>query len=632
MPGIQLVCFGPYFPPAGAQALRKMQPEVNMSIVHHMIMFGGRRRSSWPTSSTPAMGASGCNNGNIMYAWARTGQTTPLGLNFDDVQSSSAGFKVGPGTNYEWIVLQIHYQQLNPKPVPDRSGVILSFESNPPKRPLDVQLMASWRIRIPPAVKMDECVACKVTRPGTAVAWRNHAHRLARDIYSEHFDVNGQLIDGQLGFKSAMEAQIFRVMPQQHSFSAGDTLLLHCNYDATSVRDRTTYMGADERTHEMCNQYFMVTDGMDLACTTPALSPERSFTSTYDQSTSKMAARGLGQVTGLAHDPASSRIYAIHRASNNFFSKTTIPTAAIIAFSYKGAVLAEICSDTFIVPHGLSIDHHGALWATDVSMHMIFRINPNGEGTVESAARACAIELTLGTRGKPGKGATMFDKPTDVAVHPVTNEVYIADGYGNSRVAVFSYEGTYLREFGSAGKEEGHFHIPHSIEIDKRGLLYVADRENSRVQIFDADGTFRSSWLSRASTSVSRAPYGRHCSSISYHKDLDLFVLAEGDNVVIRTPSGCDISQSQSPIRWPHDALILPFAGKNKNGLASDADYAVYVAELDGKRLSMYRKGSTGVGGGSSPYGRQLAAEEGGAAELETKLMAARNGSTYKIR
>lgn len=246
-PGIQLLCYGPYHPPEGARSLRTMMPEVNMSIVHHMIMFGGRSGIRYPRGSKPQLSPSLCNNGNIMYAWARTGQKTPLGLDFADVESEGDGFSVGPGTAYEWIALQIHYQQLAPVAVPDISGVRLGFATVKPLRPLAVQLMASWRIRIPPLVKMDECVACRVTRSGTAVAWRNHAHRLARDIFSEQFRPDGSPISSSVGLISAMEPQIFRVMGEQHLFSAGDTVLLHCKYDASDVHDRITYMGVDER-------------------------------------------------------------------------------------------------------------------------------------------------------------------------------------------------------------------------------------------------------------------------------------------------------------------------------------------------------------------------------------------------
>ena len=136
--------------------------------------------------------------------------------------------------------------------------------------------------------------------------------------------------------------------------------------------------------------------------------------------------------------------------------------------------------------------------------------------------------LALGTPRVPGKGANRFDKPTDVAVHPRSREVYVADGYGNSRVAVFSYTGQYLREFGEAGSGPGQFRVPHGLAIDKRGDVYVADRENSRVQVFTAAGTHKATWVSRVATAVGRQSFTRHVSSVFYHEGLDLFAVSAG--------------------------------------------------------------------------------------------------------
>ena len=95
-PGIQLPCYGPYYMPAGAKSLRKFMPQVNMDIVHHMIMFGGKGgRQNEPVGNTHR-----CYQGSIMFAWARTGQITPIGLDFADSQLEGDGFAVGPGTKF----------------------------------------------------------------------------------------------------------------------------------------------------------------------------------------------------------------------------------------------------------------------------------------------------------------------------------------------------------------------------------------------------------------------------------------------------------------------------------------------------------------------------------------------------
>ena len=604
-PGIQLPCYGPFIPPAGARSLRHLLPRVNMGIVHHMIMFGGKgQQPPWTRPGSSHL----CYQGSIMYAWARTGQTTPIGLDFADTNLEGDGFAVGPGTNFEWIALQIHYQQLGTRAVVDNSGVQLSFAREVPVRPLEIQLMASFRLRIPPRVKMDECVACRVTSGGVAVAWRNHAHRLARDIYSEHFAKDGTAYP-KLGLLSSQLPQIFRVLPESRRIDTGDTVLLHCEYDATGT-DRVTYLGADERTHEMCNQYLMATTDLRLNCNADRTVIDGSFSSKFDTadaalrlgSTAHAAAAplqgtGLGEIAGLAVDEASATVYALHRAANRFDSTSPIAGPAILAFTYGGELKGVLASGIFTVPHGLSVAPDGYLWATDVKRHQVLKIDPKGAGTVV---------LTLGANGLPGSGRAKFNAPTDVAVHPHSGKVYVADGYGNSRIAVFAPDGTYLTEWGRGGASSGAFRVPHSIVIDRRGDVFVADRENARVQVFDANGNYKAEWVSRVSTAGARYPYSKHVSSISYHPLLDVFVVTEGDAVQLRTPSGCTLVETEGGLKWPHDAVLVP-AATAAGGVAPNrsvvshggAQFALFVAELAGKKIKRYNAATITAGDGT---------------------------------
>ena len=284
---------------------------------------------------------------------------------------------------------------------------------------------------------------------------------------------------------------------------------------------------------------------------------------------------------------------------------------AILAFNYAGGIKGALCRKIFTVPHGLSIDHKGMLWATDVKLHQIMRIDPNSKSVDGSSMGR--VTLTLGTRNSPGRGSTQFNKPTDVAVHPTTNEVYVADGYGNSRIIVFTYEGKYVREWGAYGTTDGRFHVPHSIAIDRRGDVYVADRENSRVQVFESGtGRYKSQWLSRVASSPQRTVFSRHVSSISYHPVLDVFAVTEGDGVTLRTPSGCPLVQTDGNLRWPHDAVLVPSAAlagggatvPNRSAVAHEgAQYALFVAELQGKRIKRFNSVGGVDGGRVDPYG-----------------------------
>ena len=105
--------------------------------------------------------------------------------------------------------------------------------------------------------------------------------------------------------------------------------------------------------------------------------------------------------------------------------------------------------------------------------------------------------MTIGTPGfaTPYQSGDPFHRPTDVAIDPNTGELYISDGYGNSSVHKYSPDGKLLFSWGKAGTDPGEFNIVHNIATDKDGWVYVADRENHRVQIFDSNGRYETQWV-----------------------------------------------------------------------------------------------------------------------------------------
>ena len=154
----------------------------------------------------------------------------------------------------------------------------------------------------------------------------------------------------------------------------------------------------------------------------------------------------------------------------------------IMVFSREGKLLRSFGKGLFDSPHGLRIDPEGNLWAADSGSHIVVKLSPQGR-----------VLMVLGRRGQPDLAKERFDRPTDVAFG-ANGDVYIADGYGNSRVVKYSKDGDYLGEWGKKGVDQGEFNTPHGIITDKTGRVYVADRENFRVQIFDADGKFLEQW------------------------------------------------------------------------------------------------------------------------------------------
>ncbi|MBI3851375.1 MAG: hypothetical protein HY298_14025 [Verrucomicrobia bacterium] len=132
--------------------------------------------------------------------------------------------------------------------------------------------------------------------------------------------------------------------------------------------------------------------------------------------------------------------------------------------------------------HHIKIDRDGNVWLADVGLHVVRKCTPEGK-----------VLLTIGTPGKKGEGPDLLNMPTDMAIAP-NGDVFVSDGYGNSRVAHFDRNGKFIKAWGSLGTGPANFSIAHAIALDSRGRLYVADRNNVRVQVYDQRGRLLDSW------------------------------------------------------------------------------------------------------------------------------------------
>jgi len=153
----------------------------------------------------------------------------------------------------------------------------------------------------------------------------------------------------------------------------------------------------------------------------------------------------------------------------------------VIVFDRNGAFKRSWGEGLIRRAHGITIGPDGTIWLTDDLHHTVRQFTPEGK-----------LLLTLGDPDQPSSahGGKPFNRPTHVAISPRTGDVYVSDGYGNSRVHKYDPKGRLLHSWGEPGTDPGCFNIPHNIATDAGGRVYVADRENSRVQIFDADGTY----------------------------------------------------------------------------------------------------------------------------------------------
>jgi DNA-binding beta-propeller fold protein YncE len=231
----------------------------------------------------------------------------------------------------------------------------------------------------------------------------------------------------------------------------------------------------------------------------------------------------------------------------------------LICFDKDGKYLRSWGDGVIEVAHGLRVDRDDNIWATDIGQHRVFKFDGQGK-----------LLLTLGT-GKPGEENDQFNKPTDIAFGP-KGEIYVTDGYGNSRVMKFSPSGAFIKSWGTLGKAPGQFTLPHSIVIDGSGRLLVGDRENNRIQIFSEDGKLLDIWSGFA-------PYG-----LALSKEEEVFVADGRANKVLRLSASGKVRQSWGKKGKQPGQFDMPHM------LAFDADGNLFVAEVNGMRLQKFVK------------------------------------------
>ena len=171
---------------------------------------------------------------------------------------------------------------------------------------------------------------------------------------------------------------------------------------------------------------------------------------------------------------------AVNSKGHIFLFQRTKPMLA--EYDAKGNFIQSIGEGLFSHPHGLRIDADGNLWTTDDGSNLVLKLDPSGR-----------VLLVLGRINTGAEANWLFNKPADVAFAK-NGDIYVADGYGNSRVVKFDRDGNYIKAWGKYGAGIGEFNLPHSVAVDNEGRVYVGDRENQRIQIFDAEGTFIREW------------------------------------------------------------------------------------------------------------------------------------------
>jgi hypothetical protein len=302
----------------------------------------------------------------------------------------------------------------------------------------------------------------------------------------------------------------------------------------------------------------------------------------------------------VAHD---GNIWVFHRCFNTVPPGSAVcinrgpANPPILEFNPAGRLLKSFGAGLFAYPHGFTVDQEGNLWVTDVNDaetvlgmsarnaagvvmgQEVLKLSPNGK-----------VLMTLGKEGVSGNGPDTFDRPTGVAIAP-NGDIFVTDGHlpnahNNGRVLKFSKNGRFIKSWGKRGSAPGDFDEPHDIFLGgSQNRLYVADRRNQRIQVFDQEGHFIAAWKQ----------FGEP-SSVFVGKDDTIYVgsgfpdpaAKKGEIRGIVVGNALDGSL-KAFIPDPADPDSLS-RGTTSSGIAADDEGSIYSADVAAHNLRKYVK------------------------------------------
>ena len=265
----------------------------------------------------------------------------------------------------------------------------------------------------------------------------------------------------------------------------------------------------------------------------------------------------------------------------------------ILEFTPAGQLVRSFGVGLFSHPHGFTVDEDGNLWTTDTNDQgapgqTVLKISPEGK-----------VLMTLGKPGIGGNGTDVFDRPTGVAIG-ANGDIFVSDGHSrnksnNARIVKFTKEGRFIKAWGHLGGEPGNFQEPHDLDVGgSRGYVYVADRQNNRVQVFDQDGTFIAAWKQ----------FGQP-SSVYVDKNDNIYVGATYESVApgqtaLRPTAGPNdraivignaiTGELKYLIPDPGDLSKMTDTGTSASGIAVDDQGNIYAADVGFNNLRKYAR------------------------------------------
>ena len=265
------------------------------------------------------------------------------------------------------------------------------------------------------------------------------------------------------------------------------------------------------------------------------------------------------EATAVAVD-SSDNVYVFNRGGH-----------PVIVFDSDGKFLRSWGEGIFDTPHGITIGPDDSVYCVD-----------NGDSTIRKLTTDGKLIFTLGDPGNPAPAMSgkPFNRPTHVGVNPRSGILYVADGYSNAHVHTYDPDGNYLGTWGESGTDVGQLNIVHNIDIDRDGYVYIGDRENHRVQIFDENGKYETQWVNM---SRAAAVY------IDKRGESDIVYVGEYFAGIASNVIGTDLGPRVSI--YQTDGTLLVRVGRetygdepgrfySPHGIAVDSKGDIYVAEV----------------------------------------------------
>jgi sugar lactone lactonase YvrE len=202
--------------------------------------------------------------------------------------------------------------------------------------------------------------------------------------------------------------------------------------------------------------------------------------------------RTWGSTSAVYPAPDGMSIWVADRCGANTCVGSDVDP--VLRYDLDGNLMTSFGAGMIVWPHGMFVDAEGNVWVADAvgfgdtppgRGHVVLKFSPEGE-----------LLMKLGEDGVAGTDQSHFDRPNDVLVAP-DGSIFVADGHnptGNNRIMKFAADGTFLLEWGTTGGDNGEFREPHALAMDSQGRLFVADRYNNRLQLFDQEGTHLANW------------------------------------------------------------------------------------------------------------------------------------------